>query len=280
MIYNEQVSLTLADATDTVNEAIRLHGLSRPAAVVLGKTLAVMTFVSASLKEETGDVSVSVRGDGEGGNISVSGNYALRMRGCIDVPDIPLKDGETEEEMERRCFGDCGTLTIIRNDGYGRPFVGSCEFPKRSGVDEVFEEYYRISEQLPTYIASVTNIDEKGGCAYAGAVVLQPLPFAESGTLERLPSREKLKEIAESVPVLGLEKCAERYFSAKAANFTLREAAYKCNCSKEYLSGVLVSLGREQLKGILREEGEIKVHCHYCNKDYRFTQEDVDKLFP
>ncbi|MFQ9738204.1 MAG: Hsp33 family molecular chaperone HslO [Christensenellaceae bacterium] len=60
----------------------------------------------------------------------------------------------------------------------------------------------------------------------------------------------------------------------------LRKAEYKCNCSKEYLSGVLVSLGKDQLKDILREDGEIKVHCHYCNKDYRFTEEDVEKMFP
>ena len=57
LIWDEQVSLTLVDATEIVNEAIRLHGLSRPAALVLGKTLSVMTFMSACLKEETGEVS-------------------------------------------------------------------------------------------------------------------------------------------------------------------------------------------------------------------------------
>ena len=33
LIWDEQVSLTLVDATEIVNEAIRLHGLSRPAAL-------------------------------------------------------------------------------------------------------------------------------------------------------------------------------------------------------------------------------------------------------
>lgn len=66
LIWDEQVSLTLVDATEIVNEAIRLHGLSRPAALVLGKTLSVMTFMSACLKEETGEVSVSLKGNGRG----------------------------------------------------------------------------------------------------------------------------------------------------------------------------------------------------------------------
>ena len=41
----------------------------------------------------------------------------------------------------------------------------------------------------------------------------------------------------------------------------------------------MVSLGKEELEKILREEGKIKVHCHYCNKDYRFTGKDMKEMF-
>lgn len=37
LIWDEQVSLTLVDATEIVNEAIRLHGLSRPRGAGAGK---------------------------------------------------------------------------------------------------------------------------------------------------------------------------------------------------------------------------------------------------
>lgn len=275
LIYNESVSLTLLDATETVNEAIRLHGLSRASAVVFGKALAVMTYVASCLKEETGEVSVSIKGSRAADKISVSGNYALNIRGCIDNPIADAEPGDGADSF----LGD-GTLTMIRDDGYSRPFVGACAIPCGSGIDEAFEEYYRISEQLPTRIASVVRLDERGGCAFAGAAVLQPLPFADEELLKRLPVGEELKGVARAISELGLEKCAEAYFSAKSEDFSLREAAYKCNCSREYLSGVLVSLGRGQLVDVLRSEGEIKVHCHYCNKDYRFTREDIDGLFP
>ena len=117
-------------------------------------------------------------------------------------------------------------------------------------------------------------------CAFAGAAVLQPLPFASEKVLNSLPTEAELGKIAEQISALGPEKCAQTYFSAKSAVLEEREAAYKCNCSREYLSGVLVSLGKEELEDILRKDGEIRVHCHYCNTDYRFTREDVDKLFP
>ena len=146
LIWDEQVSLTLVDATEIVNEAIRLHGLSRPAALVLGKTLSVMTFMSACLKEETGEVSVSLKGNGRGGKLSVSGNYALRIRGYIDCPQAVTEGGDEEAE----CLGSEGSLTIIRDDGYSRPFVGACALNSSGSVERAFEEYYRISEQLPT----------------------------------------------------------------------------------------------------------------------------------
>ncbi len=275
LIYEEQISLTLLDATKIVNEAIRLHALSRSAALVLGKTLAVTTYMSACLKEETGEVSVSVKSDGEGGTISVSGNYGLCLRGYIGDPSAC-----PNTEDEARCFGRSGTITVIRDDGYSRPFVGACPIPDTGSVDDAFGEYYRISEQLPTYIASEVRLDENGGCAFAGAAILQPLPFAEEETLKKLPKGDELKKIAAEIARLGLKNTAETYFSAGSAKVELRTAAYKCNCSREYLSGVLVSLGKEQLEEVLREDGEVKVHCHYCNKDYRFTQRDVDELFP
>ena len=68
-------------------------------------------------------------------------------------------------------------------------------------------------------------------------------------------------------------------FIAKKEDFERRFAQYKCNCSREYIGGMLVTLGRVQLEDIVRTEGAVKVHCHYCNTDYAFYGEDVRKLF-
>lgn len=279
LVYEDEVSLTLIDSTEIVREAIRLHSLTRPSAIALGKALTVMVYAGACLKDPDRSISVSVRGNGEGGEISVSGNGRLQMRGYIGNPVVPALPGESDEDAERRCLGSEGTLTVIRDDGYGRPFVGSCLLPDSGLIDRAFEAYYRVSEQLPAKIASVVRMEGEN-CAFAGAAVLQPLPFASEKVLNSLPTEAELGEIAEQISALGPGKCAQTYFSAKSAVLEEREAAYKCNCSREYLSGVLVSLGKEELEDILRKDGEIRVHCHYCNTDYRFTREDVDKLFP
>ncbi len=267
LICDEQVSLTLIDATEIVSEAIRLHHLTPFSAIILGKALAAATFMSACLKEDAGEISITVKGDF--GSLCVSGNRKLYIRGYID----------SAKEWKSCGFGNRGTFTVVRDDGYSRPFVGTCALPESGDADGAFEEYYRISEQLPTFVATVVKLSEEGKCTFASAAVLQPLPFADEKTIRELPKEKDLEKIAEEIKAIGLKKVAETYFSAKSAGLKLREAAYKCNCSREYLKGVLVSLGKEELEKILREEGEIKVHCHYCNKDYRFTGEDMKVMF-
>ncbi|MBQ8322758.1 MAG: Hsp33 family molecular chaperone HslO [Clostridia bacterium] len=273
LVFDSKVSLTLADTTETVAEAIKLHKLSRSSALVLGKTLSAMTFMSACLKEETGEISLSVKSDGEGGDIGVSGNKKLFLRGYIAQPDA------SERADEKQVFGKTGSLTIVRDDGYSRPFVGACALPEIGGVDEAFEEYYRISEQLPTYMKTAVEFDGEGKLVFAGAAVLQPLPFADENTLKK--TREtSLETLLDAVKEKGVEACAETYFAPDKTVWETRESLYKCNCSREYLTRVLVTLGKEQMHRIIEEDGAVRVHCHYCNKDYQFTEEDEKRIFP
>jgi molecular chaperone Hsp33 len=242
-------------------------------AVVYGKAMSAMTFMSACLKEEAGEISLSVKSDGGMEEIGVSGNRKLNLRGYM-LHTKSAHDKETEIEV----FGQNGALTIIRDDGYNRPFVGSCGFAERGGVDAAFEEYFRISEQLPTRLATMVELDENGECVFAGVAVLQPLPFAAERILEQVKEAD-LNELLLEVKKQGVENCASAHFQKDEQVWELRKAQYQCNCSRDYLLGVLASLGEMQMRQIIAEDGNLKVHCHYCNTDYVFYDKDADELF-
>jgi molecular chaperone Hsp33 len=268
LVYDNQVSLTLADVTEMVKEGKRRHRLSQSATYVFGKTLAAMTFMSACLKEEKGEISLAIKSDGLGGDIAVSGNRSLFLRGYIDNTQAVGEESEV--------LGEQGALTIIRDDGYNIPFVGSCALAKGE-IDPSFEEYFRISEQLPTYLKTTVEFDQQGEVAFAGIAVLQPLPFATPDVLEKVQTYA-LQNLLDGMKDKGVEACAAQYFEDRQT-VQLREARYQCNCSREYLKRVLVSLGKAQTQEVLDEQGSVKIHCHYCNTDYEFTQEDADCLF-
>ena len=275
LVYGGQVSLTLADTTSLVERGARLHGLSDTSAYLFGKALSAMTFMSACLKGETGEISLSLKTSGEGGEIAVSGNRALNMRGYIENVGLCGESGET---TERIAFAKDGSLTIIRDDGYTRPFVGACAFPESGGLDKAFEEYFRISEQLPTRIATTVEIGENGKVLFAGVAVLQPLPFADENVLKKVGEVD-LNVLLSEMKTHGVEKTAQNHFGKDDKVWELRTAQYQCNCSRGYLTRVLVSLGEEQMRTIIREDGAVRIHCHYCNTDYEFTEKDADELF-
>ena len=266
LIYNEEVSLTIADTTALVNEGIKRHGLTGEGAIAFAKTLSALTFMSASLKERSGEISLAFRTDGKILNLCASGNAELAIRGYLDWNDEGVST-----------LGD-GSLTVVRDDGYNRPFVGSCAMTE-GDLDENFEEYYRVSEQLPTHIATTARLNEDGSVAFSGIVVLQPLPFTSEETIAKIEGGKSLREVLEQVEKQGVLETAKEQFSVTEESCSLRKAEYRCSCSREYLKSVLVSLGRAQYAQIIEEEGEVRAHCHYCNTDYVFTKEDEQELF-
>ncbi len=273
LIYGKQVSLTLADTTEIVREGIRLHELTSASAYVYGKAMSAIAFLSACLKEANGEISLTAQCDGECGDLGASGNKALFLRGYIGNSKLT---GEPNRESERRALGD-GSFTIVRDDGYNRPFVGSCAFPQGGDFDGVLEEYYRISEQLPTRAQTAVEFDEKGDLLFAGIVALQPLPYADEEVKNQV-NAARLSEALSTLRREGIEATARKCFAA--TEYQTREAIYRCHCSREYLLEVLATLGEAQIREIIAAEGAVRVHCHYCNTDYEFTAEDADRLFP
>ena len=69
MFFNNQLSVSVLQTTEMVNEAIKIHNLTPVCAAALGRTLTVCTFMSQGLKNKTDKLSVTINGDGLGGKI-------------------------------------------------------------------------------------------------------------------------------------------------------------------------------------------------------------------
>ncbi len=277
LVFDNQLSLSVLDTTEMVNDAIKIHNLTPLTAAALGRTLTICTFMSSGLKNQTDKLSVTVAGDGVGGKITVCGNGDLQMRGVIDNPqaDLPLRaDGKLDVGG---CVGKNGRLTVIKSMGLKDPYSGSARLVTGE-IAEDFTSYYALSEQQPTAIALGVKIGKDLSCVGAGGVILQALPFAEE---ENLIKAEKiigeLKNISTQIEELGAEGVLEKYFGK--VKYDIYNPEYKCLCSREYIEGVLISLGKAELEDIIEKEGAVKVGCQFCNKEYVFNKADVEKLF-
>lgn len=276
LVFDDEVSLAVLDTTELVNEGIRIHNLSPLAAAALGRTLTVAAYMCSSLKSENAALSVNIRGDGVGGPICVSGDKDLHMRGTIEDPAAFLPPNEAGKLDVGGCVGRKGYLSVVRSDGEGAPFVGTTELISGE-IGEDFAAYFAYSEQIPTAIAVGVKVEKDGTCLGAGGVILQPLPGASEENIRKTEEiMENFRSVSSLVEQGSAEEIAEKYFG-NVKYYTLKPE-YKCNCSRNYIEGVLLSMGEKELMDALEEEGNICVHCHYCNTDYVFSAEDVEKL--
>ncbi|MBQ3492728.1 MAG: Hsp33 family molecular chaperone HslO [Clostridia bacterium] len=277
LIFNNEITLSVLDTTDMVNDAIKIHKLSPVCAAALGRTLTVCTFMSSNLKNEKDKLSVTINGNGAGGKITVCGNGNLDMRGFIDNPqvELPLRaDGKLDVGS---CVGKQGRLTVVRSMGLKDPYSGSSELVSGE-IAEDFAAYYAFSEQQPTAIALGVKIGRDGTCIGAGGVIMQALPGASEGSLVMAEDViSQLGNVSTLVQEIGAEGIIDRFIGEVKVNEY--HPKYNCLCSREYIEKVLISLGKEELNDILEKEKVIKVDCQFCDKIYEFNKDDVDAFF-
>ncbi|MCI8370414.1 MAG: Hsp33 family molecular chaperone HslO [Clostridia bacterium] len=265
LIYDREVSLSVLDTKELVNAAIKVHNLNDVSARMLGGLLTACAYMAGCLKSEKGAVSITVKSGDGSATASVSGDINGHIRGYIDGAENGLKGG---------------TMTVIKEDGLFRPFVGTSEL-KCEDISENLMQYFHISEQVATAVAIGVSV-ENGECLAAGGVVMQLLPGTSEENMDRAENAmQDFVDICKVLKECGADGIMQKYFSSvteeKAIYLTFPE--YKCNCSRKKIEGVIKSLGKKEAMDIVAERGKVEVHCHYCNTDYAFGEEDIEELF-
>ncbi len=59
--------------------------------------------------------------------------------------------------------------------------------------------------------------------------------------------------------------------------FSMPNPVYKCGCSRTKMKNAVKLLNEKEIKESLTDPGYIEVNCHFCNKSYRFSKEDLFK---
>jgi molecular chaperone Hsp33 len=53
---------------------------------------------------------------------------------------------------------------------------------------------------------------------------------------------------------------------------------FNCNCSKERVEKVLMSLGRKELNDMINDGKDVELNCHFCNHNYKFTIDEIKRM--
>lgn len=188
-----------------------------------------------------------------------------------------LTDG-TDAPTDLRELGDDALLAItIENPGLDPrepQRYQSLVSLQADTLSQVFEGYFRQSEQLPTRLLLVAD-----GKTTAG-LMLQKLP-GDEGDADGWNRAGALFDTLEPAELLALptSELLHRLYHEEAPEILAeRPLRFACSCSRERVAAMLQSLGPEEAHAALAD-GQAEVRCEFCGQNYAFSEPQIGELF-
>ena len=112
--------------------------------------------------------------------------------------------------------------------------------------------------------------------------MIQLMPFTPDEVIDRL--EKKLASVDSVTAMLDRGMTPEQILEELLGEFGLEmneklPVSYRCDCSRERISQALISIGKKDLQEMIDDGKPIQVNCHFCNKNYEFTVDELRELF-
>lgn len=277
------VRVYAAITTDLVNEGIRRHDCYPIAAAALGRTMTGALLLAANMKNQEA-LTIRFAGDGPLGSVVADATPEGFVRGYVQHPhvDLPLN---VQGKLDVGGGIGQGLLSVTRFTGLKEPVTGSTEILTGEIGDDL-TKYLYDSEQTPSSVGlgvlvGTDKENESFKTLAAGGFIIQPMPDADDEVIDRLEENLRVMKPVSSLINDGMDTkdiIAELLKGFDRIDYlTTTDLAFKCQCSKERISGVLSSLGEADLKKLI-EDGSAEVVCHFCGDKHRFSLEELQEI--
>jgi len=236
---------------------------------LLGELTAFSVIMATGMKHK-GKITLQIQGTGPITLLIVEVTHDLKIRGMAKTNQTIQEEASLDELL-----GDGQILVTLENTQTNRHFQSYVE---RTGetIIQVCENFLTQSEQQPSKLWLTATHEALGG------VFIQKMPDSDErdkdgwNRIHSISSTIQNEELTE----LDSETLLHRLFHEEEVTlFDAQCVQYECPQDKSRVDQMLISLGEEEVRKILKEQGEIVIHNEICNFHIRYGKEDVDALF-
>lgn len=265
---------------DLVERARNIHTLLPMATAALGRTLLGASMMGDMLKEEQGSLTLQIKGGGPLGTILAVSDCGGNVRGYVQNPHVDLVEKHPGKLDVGAAVGSSGTLTVIKDIGLKEPYVGSIGLFSGE-IAEDLAMYFVESEQIPTACALGVLVGTDQSVTAAGGYLIQLLPGAGEDVITRIEAGvQRVGSVSHALEG-GLD--GEGLLRSVLTDFDLEilerhPVEYRCYCSRDRVTRALISMGRDELEALIREQGQAELTCQFCDRVYRYTRDELEEL--
>ena len=263
-----------------VERARNIHTLLPMATAALGRALLGASMLGDMLKEQKGSLTLQIKGGGPLGTVLAVSDYEGNVRGYVQNPHVELMEKHQGKLDVGAAVGSTGTLTVIKDIGLKEPYVGSIGLFSGEIADDL-ATYFVESEQIPTACALGVLVGTDQSVTSAGGYLIQLLPGASDDIIDKIEAGvHRVGSVSHALEG-GLD--GEGLLRAVLSDFQLEilekhPVEYRCYCSRDRVTRALISMGREELSSLIREQGQADLTCQFCDKIYHFSKEQLEQL--
>ena len=276
---NGTLSVIAIDSTDIVAEMERIHKTSAVTSAALGRLMTAASMMGAVLKGRDDSITLRMNGNGPAGSVIAVSDSEGNVRGYVSEPVVEIPLNSKGKLDVSGAIGKDGFLTVMKDLGLKEPYIG--QIPIVSGeIAEDITAYFAQSEQIPTVCALGVLVNPDLTIKAAGGFIIQLLPTAADDTISLV--EESIENIPPVTNMLTSGMTPEDICRSVLKKFTLEKLdefspEYRCNCSKDRVAAALLTLGKDELIDMSKDP-VTEVSCHFCNKKYRFTPEEIRRM--
>ena len=274
-----QIRAFAANTKDVVETARKDHNTSPVATAALGRLLTGGAMMGIMMKGDKDVLTLQIKCSGPIGGLTVTSDSKGRVKGYVNHPEVMLP-ANAQGKLDVGGALGLGVLSVIKDLGLKEPYVGQTEL-KTGEIGDDLTYYFAVSEQVPSVVGLGVLMNRDNTVRQAGGFIVQLMPFAEEETISKL--EENIKNLASVTTMLDAGKTPEEMLGVLLEGMDLEvtdtlPVEFSCNCSKDRVRKALISIGREELQSMIDDGKEIEVNCHFCNKNYNFTVDELKEM--
>lgn len=235
--------------------------------------------MGSMLKGDRDILTIQIKGDGPMRGLTVTANAHGKVKGYADVPDVILSANALGKLDVGGAVGR-GTISVIRDLGLKDPYVGQTLI-QTGEIAEDLTYYFATSEQVPSSVGLGVLMERSNTVRQAGGFIVQLMPFAEDAVIDRL--ERNMRGVSSVTSMLDEGKSPEQMLGILLEGLSLQvtdtmPVEFSCDCSREKIEKVLISLGEKELRDMVEEGKEVEVNCSFCGRHYSFSVDELERL--